>query len=130
MVISEETASEMTRRALSRKVRGGFRLVPDSVRISRGGPVEVDSDTGVVRFVMDGVAQMEADIDVGLLQNAIRGRTVDEALAYLRQVLPTEAAPALEIQPGWMTRVPYLPFRISFVWQENADEVAGALPGS
>jgi hypothetical protein len=130
VAISEATAREITRRALSRRVRGGFRLVPNSVRISRGGLTEIDPDTGMVRFVMDGVAQMEADIDVHLLQNAIRGRPVEEAQAYLRQVLPIEAAPALDVQPEWMARVPYLPFRISVVWQEPTDSVADALPGS
>ena len=130
MVISEETAREIAQRALSRRVRGGFRLVPESVRISRGGPTEVDPDTGMVRFVMDGVGYMEADIDVRLLQSAIRGRSIDEALAYLGQVLPTEAAPVLEVQPEWMLRVPWLPLRISVVWQEPGDEIVDALPRS
>jgi hypothetical protein len=136
VVVSEETSREITQRALSRQVRSGFRLVPESVHISRGGPTEVDPNTGLVRFVMDGVALMEADIDVRLLQNAIRGRSIDEALAYLQQTLPTEAAPALEIEPEWMMRVPWLPFRISVVWQEPGDqqdpqdEIAYALPGT
>jgi hypothetical protein len=130
VAISEETAAEITRRALNRQVRGGFRLVPESVHISPGGPIEVDEDTGLIRFVMDGVAYMEADIDVRLLQRAIRGRSIDEALAYLQQTLPTEAAPILEVQPEWMVRVPWLPFRISVVWQEPEDEIVYALPGS
>ncbi len=79
---------------------------------------------------MDGVALMEADIDVRLLQSAIRGRPIDEALAYLRETLPTEAAPALDVHPEWMARVPWLPFRISVVWQERGSEVAYALSGS
>jgi hypothetical protein len=130
VVISEETAHEITRRSLERRVRGGFRLVPDSVYLSRSGLTEVDPDTGMIRFVMDGVAQMEADIDVRLLQSAIRGRPIDEALAYLRQTLPVEAEPSVNVRPDWMMRVPWLPFRISVVWQESADEIAHALPGA
>jgi hypothetical protein len=113
VVVSEETAQEMARRALERQVRGGFHLIPDSVHISPGGITEVDADTGVVRVLMDGVALMEADIDAQLLQSAIRGRPADEALAYLRRSLPTEAEPTLEIRPEWMLRVPWLSFRIS-----------------
>jgi hypothetical protein len=63
---------------------------------------------------MDGVALMEAEIDANLLQKAIRGRPVDEATDYLHS-LPAEVEPALEIEPAWMTRVPWLPFRISVV---------------
>jgi hypothetical protein len=61
---------------------------------------------------------------VRLLQSAIRGRPVDEALSYLQQTLPTEAAPALDVHPEWMARVPWLPFRISVEWQETGEDNA------
>jgi hypothetical protein len=111
VVISEELAEEVVRRALERQVRGGFTLLPDSVQITRGTLTEVDPDTAAVRFVMDGVALMEADIDARLVQTAIQGRPVDEAEAYLHS-LPAEVYPVLEMDPDWMTRVPWLSFRI------------------
>jgi hypothetical protein len=120
VVVSEELAQEVVRRALERKVRGGFTLVPGSIKITRGTLTEVDPDTAAVRFVMDGVALMRADIDGGLLQTAIRGRPVVEAIAYLES-LPAEVEPVLEIEPAWMVRVPWFPFRISVV-QRAVDE--------
>jgi len=114
VVVSEELAQEVVRRALERQVRGGFTVVPGSIRITRGTLTETDPDTAAVRFVMDGVALMEADIDTHLLQTAIRGRPVDEAVTYL-QSLPAEVDPVLEIEPAWMVRVPWLPLRISVV---------------
>jgi hypothetical protein len=130
VVVSEETAQEMARRALERQVREGFHLVPDSVHISPGGATEVDPDTGVVRVLMDGVGLMEADIDALLLQSAIRGRPVDEALAYLRRSLPIEAEPTLEVRPEWMLRVPWLSFRISIVSEGDVVTLGDAVaPG-
>jgi hypothetical protein len=96
------------------------------VHITRADVIEVDPDTGAARFVMDGVALMEAEIDVAMLQKAIRGQPVDEALAFLRQALPTEAEPALEIEPSWMVRVPWFPFRIAVIRQERGDQVVPA----
>ena len=123
VVVSEELAEEVVRRALERRIRGGFTLVPGSVQITRGTLTEVDPDTAAVRFVMDGVALMQANIDAHLLQTAIRGRPVDEAVVYLES-LPAEVKPVLEIEPLWMERVPWLPFRISVV-QRALDERSG-----
>jgi hypothetical protein len=129
LVVSDSTAQEITRRALSRQVRKGFHLLPDTIQVSRGGLVETDDQTGIVRFLMDGVALMEADIDTGLLQKAIRGRPIDEALAYMRQTLPTEVEPTLSVRPEWMTRVPWLTVRISVVEGDERTEVARAVHG-
>jgi hypothetical protein len=51
-------------------------------------------------------------------------------LTYLRQVLPVDAEPTLSVQPDWLTRVPWMAFRISVVETDEAAEVARALPGS
>jgi len=129
LAISEESAQEMARRALSRQVRSGFHLLSDTVRVSRGGAVQVNAQTGVARFAMDGVALMEADVDVRLLTEAIRGRPIEEALAYMKLTLPVEVEPALSVYPDWATRLPYLPFRITVVEGARPQEAARALPG-
>ena len=122
VVISEELAQEVVQHALERRVRGGFSLVPGSIQITRASLTEVDPDTAAVRFVMDGVALMEADIDARLLQTAIRGRRVDEAVVYLHS-LPAEVEPVLEVEPAWMMRVPWFPFRISVVQRAPGEPV-------
>ena len=71
---------------------------------------------------------MKADIDVRLIQEAIRGRPIDEAADYLSTTLPLETEPALRVHPTWMKRVPWMPFRIMVVETENAEEMARALP--
>jgi hypothetical protein len=125
VVISEDLAQEVVRRALERHVRGGFTLVPGTVQITRGALTEVDPDTAAVRFVMDGVALMEADIDAELVQTAIRGRPVNEAMTYLNS-LPAEVEPALEVEPAWMDRVPWFPFRIAVVERARGESVEPA----
>lgn len=126
--ISRSVAEEIARRALSRQVRGGFELLPATVHVSRGEELDVGLETGDVRFVMEGVALMEAKIDTLLLQKAIRGQPIDQAVAYLAETLPVRATPALEVQPSWVQRVPWLPFRIRVVEDELMEEVARVLP--
>jgi hypothetical protein len=130
LAISEESAEELARRALGRQARSGFSLLPETVQITRAEPVQVDEESGVVRFVMDGVALMEADIDEALLLTAIRGRTVDEAMGYMRQALPAEVEPTLTVRPDWMTRVPWLTIRIAVVEREVEERASDALPGA
>jgi hypothetical protein len=72
---------------------------------------------------------MEADVDVRLLQSAIRGQPIDEAVAYLSDTLPLEDAPVVEVTPSWLKRVPWMPFRISIVQERLESEVARVLPG-
>jgi len=129
LAISEESAQEMARRALSRQIRTGFHLLPDTVKISRGDAVQVDTQAGLARFAMDSTALMEADVDVGLLTRAIQGQPLEDAMAYMRLTLPVEVEPVLSVNPDWTTRLPYLSFRIVVVEGERPQETSCALPG-
>jgi hypothetical protein len=129
LAISQPVSEEIARRALARQVRGGFELLAGTVHVSRGKEISVDRETGNVRFVMEGVALMEAKIDALLVQEAIRGQPVDQAAAYLANTLPVRTTPSLEVQPAWMQRVPWLPFRIRIVEDQLTEEVARVLPG-
>jgi hypothetical protein len=68
---------------------------------------------------------MEAEIDASLLQRALRGRPVEEAVTYL-QSLPAEVDPVLEVEPAWMVRVPWFPFRISVVERASGEPIEPA----
>lgn len=129
LAISRSVSEEIAWRALTRQVRGGFALLPETVHIARGEELSVDLETGDVRFVMEGVALMEPEIDTSLIQEAIRGRRIDEAAAYLSETLPARTPPVLEVQPAWMERVPWLPFRILVVEDRTMEEVARVLSG-
>jgi hypothetical protein len=130
LAISEENATEIARQALHRQIRSGFHLMSGTAHFSRGDLLGIDEETGVVRFLMEGVALTEAEIDETLLRKAIRGRPIDQALAYLRQTLPVETEPTLQVSPDWMIRVPWMPFRITVVKGERPKEIAHALPGA
>jgi hypothetical protein len=130
LAISNKTADELARYDLSKQIRQGFHLLPQTIHISRGELVQVDEETGNARFLMEGVALIEADIDGRLLREAIRGRPVDEARAYLRQTLPAETDPTLSVQPDWIPRVPVMMFRITILKGDRSEKVAHALPRS
>lgn len=130
LVMSEESALGIARQALERQVRSGFHILPDTAHFSRGRVLQVDTEELTVRFLVEGVALMEATIDEPLVRKAIAGRPAGEALAYLRQALPVEVEPTLAIDPPWMIRVPWMPFRISIAHQERPKDLPYALPGT
>jgi hypothetical protein len=129
LAVSRSVSEEIARRALTRQVRNGFELLPGTVHVSQGDELSVDLETGDMRFVMEGVALMEAEIDISLIQEAIRGQPIDEAVAYLSDTLPARTPPELEVDPPWVERVPWLPFRIQVIEDRRMEEVARVLPG-
>jgi hypothetical protein len=42
----------------------------------------------------------------------VRGLPTDEAIGYLRQRLPLGAEPLVAVEPDWLGRLPWFPFRI------------------
>jgi hypothetical protein len=90
----------------------------------------VDPETGAVRFVVDAVGMVEADIDLNMLLTSIRGQPVQDALAYMSQALPIDSQPKVAVDPEWMNRIPWMTSRISVVQKVPAEETTRALSGS
>jgi len=130
LAVSEDGAEQLAMEALNRQVREGFHLLDDSVHVARGDLVGVDEETGAIRFVVDAVGLMQADIDSRLVLQAIKGRQIGDAVAYLRSALPIETVPVVAVDPVWMKRMPWMPFRIAVVEREPVVGMTGALPGS
>jgi hypothetical protein len=53
-----------------------------------------------------------AQIDERQVASDVRGLPIEEALDYLRQRLPLAGDPAIAVEPDWVGRLPWLPFRI------------------
>jgi hypothetical protein len=119
LVIDEADATPLMRDILYNQVRSGFDLLPETIRLQRGQVVGVREEDRAVQFIMEGTGVMAAHMDVALIQEALRGRTPQDALDYLRTNVPLRAEPQVTLSPEWLPgqRIPWLPLRISVVVQ-------------
>ena len=49
------------------------------------------------------------------VRDAVRGRTIPEALDAMMRVVPLSRTPQVEVWPQWVDRMPWMPFRIDVV---------------
>ncbi len=119
LVVDEADAAPLMREMLKNQVRNGFDLLPDTIQLRRGQVVGVREEDRAVQFVMEGSAVMAAHMDVALIREAIRGKTPEFALEYLRAHVPVRAEPQVTLSPEWLPlqRIPWLPLRINVVVQ-------------
>ena len=88
-------------------VKAGYTVVDGSVQISLGDPSSVGA---VVSVPVRADALEAASVDSGKLREAVKGKSVPEARAYLSKYGQAEVA----VSPFWVSTVPGFDFRIDF----------------
>jgi hypothetical protein len=111
VIVDEQAARSLVYNALSAKGGRGFELIPSSLRFRRGEITSVDG-RGAVTFFMQGWAARTALLNVGGLQQAVAGKTLPEARAYLNDHLALAQPPEIAVWPQGFERLPYLAFRM------------------
>ncbi|MFQ6058367.1 MAG: baseplate J/gp47 family protein [Anaerolineae bacterium] len=111
--IPMSAADELASAFLESRVPDGFRLVPERFQVQPGQVTGIEGRK--VRFQMNVSGLARAKVDEGDIKNWVRGRPIAEAERVLRQHLKLRGAPAIEVWPEWLERVPWLPFRIRIV---------------
>lgn len=106
-------ANKLALRALEGKVLPGYTLVPQGLQFKPGEVLDAKDEA--VSFVMEASGYMVAEINTGDVAGEIRGLEVPEAERYLSQKLPLGSLPRVEINPDWLGRMPFFPFRIQVV---------------
>jgi hypothetical protein len=124
MIIDEADAAPLVLEVLRRQVRSGFDLLPETCRLQYGQVIGVRQEDRAVQFIAEGTGVMTTHIDISLIQEAIRGRTPEFALDYLRANVPLRAEPQVILSPKWLPvqRIPWLPLRIDVVVQSGGQE--------
>jgi hypothetical protein len=86
------------------------RLLPNGLRFSAGG-IEAIQDRAVAFPVMaQGIVVSEVDIDQ--IREAITFMPIGEAQAWISENQPTVSVPGIEVEPGWLGRMPLFSFLI------------------
>jgi hypothetical protein len=95
---------------LQQRIKPGYRLVDGSAQFGRGSVLAATTEEA--RFQMSVRASITAAIEPGTIQQALAGKTVQEAKAYLSLQLKLAADPKVELFASPFGRLPWLGSRI------------------
>jgi hypothetical protein len=93
-----------------------YRLDPRSLGFVAGEVVGVENRA--VSFQMHASGVAVAQIDGRQVAGDVRGMPIEEAQQLLRQRLPVSGEPTVVVEPDWLGRLPWFPFRIVVDIQE------------
>jgi hypothetical protein len=89
----------------------GHKLDPRSLRFEIGQVLSVADDRSVT-FTIRAWGEAIAQIDTDQVASMVRGLPIDQAQRLLAQQLPLAEPPFVSVEPNWLGRLPWLPFRI------------------
>jgi len=121
--INERDVKLLALRALEAEVGEGFELVPRSVHVQVGEVAGVEGRKVSFGLRASGLAVTKVDVD--RVRAEVRGQPPEVARERLRQRLLLEEEPVVRIWPQWWRRLPWLPFRIDVVVQEQGRNERG-----
>jgi hypothetical protein len=108
--IGGQNANQLALAALQTKVPPGYILDPRSLQFVADQVVGVEERAVSFQMRASGVAV--AQIDGRQVASDVRGLRIEDALSHLRQQLPLATEPLVVVEPDWLGRLPWLPFRI------------------
>jgi len=109
--IGGQNANQLALAALQTQVPPGHNLDPRSLEFVAGRVVEVQDRA--VSFEMHAAGEAIAEIDNRQVARDVRGLRIEEALSEMRQGLPLSRDPQIAVEPDWLGRLPWFPFRIT-----------------
>jgi hypothetical protein len=117
VVVDEGLAQQIVFSQLASQVPRG-RII-NGVTYQRGSAAFLDD--GRIAFSISALADVEAQIDTGIIQERLAGKSVTEAVSYLRENVDIDpnSAPQIIIAPDWFGQMPILPLRIAVRVQEE-----------
>ena len=110
-VVRDEDAFEIGRHELESRTGDSLELLTRSVYLERGNLITA-AETGHVIFYLKVRGDAGPVVEVTKVQEAVRWRSPDDAVAILKAEFPVVQPPTLEIQPDWFPRLPWLAWRI------------------
>jgi hypothetical protein len=119
--IDTQTARQIALARLSSQVTRGQSIIPNTVDFEVGSVISIDPQ-GQVTFNVVGSAQVVQQVEVGVLQEHLAGRTIEEAQQYLitEVALADGELPQIVITPDFMPTLPLLASRIDIVVLDTA----------
>ena len=115
-VVSAAALQSLAQTVFDANLPAGYLVLPGTLQLELLTPPQLDQ-AGVVRWSIHSTRQLRAQIQEAEAVQLSLGLQPLQAIDRLRQSLPLEAAPRIELQPAWWPRLPFLPFRITVLSQ-------------
>ena len=109
--VGGQNANQLALAALQAQIPPEHYMDPRSLEFIAGRVVGVQDQA--VSFEMHAAGEAIAEIDDRQIARDVRGLRIEEALSQLRQQLPLSGDPEVVVEPDWLGRLPWLPFRIT-----------------
>lgn len=109
LAVNGAAGEQIAHRAMQAQIPGRARVLADRVRY-QSGPITVLEER--VMYSLTATGEIVSDIDKASVRAAIVGLPLDEAKAVLAREWPLAAPPEIQLEPNWIGRVPWVPFRI------------------
>lgn len=110
LAASGKDANALALEALEAKVPQGMALIPRTLRFQPGEVKEVQEGQAI--FMMAASGSAAPVVDQPKLLAAVRGKPVAWAESYLQDALALASPPDIQLQNGWLGRLPLLTVRI------------------
>ncbi len=109
LAVNGAAGEQIAHQAMQAQIPGRARVLTDRVRY-QSGPMTVLEER--VMYSLTATGEIVSDIDKASVRAAIVGLPLDEAKAVLAREWPLAAPPEIQLEPNWIKRVPWVPFRI------------------
>jgi hypothetical protein len=111
VVIDERDAREVTYAALADQIEPGDVILDNTLTFTRGDELSVD-DARRVTFLMSCTGDVATEINPDTVRDLVAGLSPRRAANRLGDSFPLQEDPTIDLWPGWLGRMPLLPFRI------------------
>ncbi len=114
VVVDERLAQRVAYAALAPYIQPGQEIAQDALRFSRGETLSVEAN-GRVSFAMVVSGSIAVSIDPDQVRRSIAGLSINAARARLDRelLLDPQRPPQIQVWPGLLGRMPFLPVRIA-----------------
>jgi hypothetical protein len=109
--VGGQNANQLALAALQAQIPPEHYMDPRSLEFIAGRVVTVQYRA--VSFEMHAAGEAIAEIDDRQVARDVRGLRTEEALSQMSQQLPLSGDPEVVVEPDWLGRLPWLPFRIT-----------------
>jgi hypothetical protein len=97
-----------------------YELIADGLTFEQGEIILPADANGDILMEVTAKGYIAARFDHDQICQAIAGKPVEQAVAYLAEELPLRFAPVVAVRPEWLGRVPWLPVRIEIDIRQQA----------
>jgi hypothetical protein len=109
--IGGQNANQLALAALQSQVPPDYNIDPHSLEFVAGEVVGVQDRA--VSFQMQAAGKAVAEIDDRQVAKDVRGLAIEEASVRLWEGHPLAGDPEIVVEPDWLGRLPWFPFRIA-----------------